>query len=1124
MSDDNGTQVSRRRMLQLAALAAASTGAAGLWQPVHAATPGGSGGYSAVRFARPGTGSMPMVLWFWNGAVTRELVDESLADLRDKGVTEVLVFPFDTPALKPSFFTEAWFDLIGYTLREAKRHRMVVWLFNDDFFPSGRAGGLVVNGGTVGNRTYQPRPDLRAKCVVRSIMEITGGTAVKLTGQGLAVADGRLIVDAAAYDGVRVLKEGTAWSDYTVTARVWVERATAGLMVRCADQKNGYLADLRSDGGVDLWRQKGGAFTLLHQGKAQPAFDADAEHELAVTVLGDTITPALDGTGLTSVTDATFATGTVGVRATATQRSSWDNLSVAGSTGAELFASGFDTPDSVDAFKTPDDLDAPVAAAARPAGAGAGAGTIAKMIDLTEAVQGSGVWQAPAGKWQVDVYSLRLLADASGPWRNYLDLLDDEAVKLYLDIVPGEYVRRFGWAVGNVLRGFADDEPFVASADAAWARVPWSPSLPGEIKKLSPKAGVGVVLSAVHDDLGDDGGELRGVFWRAVSNRFADAYYRGMGTWTGEHGLQVISNPLWDEYGPAEQIRSTGNLNTAHQWVQIPGTDLIFDHYQRGYHRILPRWPASTAHQRGLERVYLEAMGGAGWQVTPAFTREVIGAFAVRGINQVLLHARFSDSGNLVYPPPFQPANPWWDLSAPLNDWIGRVVEATRATATARTALIQPQRAAECFQDTPGQDDINEAFIAAAHALEDVQVDFDFLDEGALDGDPALIEHAHPRRSRLVVGAQQYAIVVLPYTPMLSLGAVRTLTDFVDGGGILVAVGELPEREPSGRTDRLARALGRLFTSPRAHRATDPAKAAEVVAASGGAAATLSPATSDVRALRLKHAGEPAFLVTNESDKAIEVTATFPALGAPQIWDPDTGEATPAGVWRKEESGTAVPLRLETRATLLVVFRTTGGEPAHAIEANAPVEKVTVDHDTVTATVRVSSATTVRVTAVDGNRRYTGTHTSSDPLTAMPLDGEWSFRFDRDGTESISRPLGPWTDLDASHSGSAVYQRDVTLGARDLAGRRWQLDLGQVREVAEVTVNGGRLPSRLWPPYRLDVTDVLRTGTNTIRVRVTNTGANARGDTLPSGLLGPAFLRPERLIHIRLSRQPHRSH
>ncbi|MCM2416405.1 hypothetical protein [Streptomyces sp. RKAG290] len=74
------------------------------------------------------------------------------------------------------------------------------------------------------------------------------------------------------------------------------------------------------------------------------------------------------------------------------------------------------------------------------------------------------------GQWQVDVFTSRPLAETGGSRRNYLDLLDDEAVGLFMDIVPGEYVRRFPWAVGRVLLGFADDEPFVASADAEWGQ------------------------------------------------------------------------------------------------------------------------------------------------------------------------------------------------------------------------------------------------------------------------------------------------------------------------------------------------------------------------------------------------------------------------------------------------------------------------------------------------------------------------------------------------------------------------------------------------------------------------------------------------------------------------------
>ena len=351
-----------------------------------------------------------------------------------------------------------------------------------------------------------------------------------------------------------------------------------------------------------------------------------------------------------------------------------------------------------------------------------------------------------------------------------------------------------------MLRGFADDEPFLASADAHFRAVPWSPSLERALPEhgASPAA----ALSAVHDDLGRGGRTLRGAFWRTISDRFADAYYRRQHDWMRDHGVSFISNPLWDEYGPAEQIKSTGNLNTLNQWAQIPGTDLVFDHFQRGYHRTLPRWAASSAHQLGLPRVYNESMGAMGWGVTPALTREVTGGFAARGVNFTLLHAVYTDPGFIPYPPPFQPLNPWWNVSRPLNEWMGRVMEAGRAEARAATALLQPQRAAEAWQDTPRADAIDAAFTGAVHGLEDHQVDFDLVDEGALDGDPALRLHAAAQGGELRVGEQAYRVAVLPETPTLSLGAARTLTRSCAAAARWSWSGRRPPRRRAAATRR----------------------------------------------------------------------------------------------------------------------------------------------------------------------------------------------------------------------------------------------------------------------------------------------------------------------------------
>ncbi|MEO6086387.1 MAG: glycosylhydrolase-like jelly roll fold domain-containing protein [Umezawaea sp.] len=1073
------------------------------------AAPDSEDGFPTARFADPRADSRPTILWFWNGTVTTDLVTTQLADLRAKGVHEVLLFPFDTSALRPRFFTEEWFALIGRTLREAQRHDMHLWLFNDDFFPSGRGGGFIVNGGKVGDRVYPPRPDLRVKGVGRQTMTVAGGGPVALASRGLSISDGRLLVDAGARDGVTLLREGAEWRDYDVVAKVRVERSTAGLLVRSRDETNGVLADLRRDGGVDVWRQDGGAFTLLRGAPPLAGFDPAADHVLKVEVRGDRVVPSVDGVAQPPVVDGTYDAGRVGVRAVADQRSSWDGLTVLDADGQTLYTEEFEATAALDAFELPTATVPLISATARPEGTT----DVASIVDLTEVARRNGVWNAPAGRWRVDLFTLRQLTQDAG--HTYLDLLDDEAVDLFLDIVPGEYLRRFPWAVGGVLRGFADDEPFLASADGPFNTVPWSGALDAELSRLGVLPGL--ALAAVHDDLGPDGLRLRGKFWRAVSDRFASAYYRRQGEWMARHGVRFISNPLWDEYGPGEQLRSSGNLNTANQWAQVPGTDLIFDHYQRGYHRTLARWPASTAHQLGLERVYLEAMGGTGWQVTPALTREVVGAFAVRGVNHTLLHARFTDSDQIVYPPPFQPVNPWWDVSAPLNEWIGRLMEACRAPAAAHTALLQPQRAVETYQDTAAVAGIDAAFTAAAHALEDVQADFDFVDEGALDADPALLAHARTTGARLAVGRQEYRIVVLPRTPVLALGSAETLIRFARDGGTLIAIGDLPALEADGDHAGLRRALDRLFTGKRpAIRAADPAAAAAAVVAAGGAAAVLSPPSTDVRVLRLERGRERAFVVTNERATAVEVTATFPSTGVPEIWDPDTGSATQAGVWRSGNRETAVFLRLEPKATHLVVFRAKR-EPAHAVSSTAPVRRVRVQGRNATATVRVNAPGTVTVVATDGVRGYRGSVDVTDALAAIPLDGDWTFHFDRAGAPTTTRPLGSWTTVDSAYSGSAWYSRDVALDAATLTGRQWALDLGDVREVAEIEVNGVVVGSRLWAPYRADVTTALRPGGNTIRVRVTNTGANARGQVIASGLVGPVFLRPERLVDIALA-------
>jgi hypothetical protein len=1132
--------LSRRRFLTLAA----GTGAAIAGFPALPARAGEPGlmpaalpasmpsgltaGLDRARFAEPRGDSRPTILWFWNGTVTPDLVDRQLADLRAEGVSEAVVFPFDTTALRPAFFSDEWFSLIDHTLREAQRTGMHLWLFNDDFFPSGRGAGLVINGGMVGGRTYQPHPELRPKGLGRTIRTVAGPATVDLVAgeaTGLDVVDGRLVVDAATLGGVAVLKTGADWSDYTVTAHARLDRGTAGLVVRAADERNGYLIDTRrDDGGVDIWRQQNGAFTLLSHPGGMVGWDPGAEHEIRVVLAGNTITPYVDGKAQPSATDSTFSRGTVGVRAVSDQRSTYDEISVAGPDGQLLYRQTFDDPGGLADFRPRANAAPVVAAVARPASSTG----MKDLIDLTGAVKSGQSWQAPAGQWRVDTFTATPLADDNPASfrRCYLDLLDDGAVARMLDAVPGEYYRRFGWAFGTVLRGFWDDEPFIASADAHFRQMPWSPGLDAALATVGTAPGP--AYAALFDDLGRDGRVERGRYWRAVSDLFAQAYYAQQSRWMADHHVGFISNPLWDEYGPAEQIASTGDLHKENQWAQVPGTDVVFDQYAAGGRTMLPRYAASDAHQNGQERVLLESFGAMGWQVTPGFAHALLGAFAARGINLTVLHAMWTDENNVVYPPPFGSANPWWRVAKPFTDWVGRVMEVARNRPAAPTVLIQPQRAAEAWQATPTQDAIDRDFTASAYALEDAQVDFDLLDEGALSGDEAIRTHARVHDGRLDVGEQSYRLAVLPPALTIDVATVRALADFVRSGGTLIAVGDLPREEATGRDADLRDALAGLFGdgsgtggrsagAGRVVRLADPSDLGAAARDVGVAAAVLAPAQPAVRVLRLVAGGDTAFLVTNESGALVRATATFPVAGTPELWQPETGRTATAVTFRAGRDGTALPLELQPYQTLVIAFRAAAPPPA-------AVPHLLGRDDIAVTAVRAGDGDTLRVDALltgpgrhevvgtAGGRLFRGTVGTDDPLTPVPLGGDWSVRLDKPDAQAQQRPLGSWTEIDPAFSGSATYSRSFDLDPAALDGHRFALDLGDVRDVAEVTVNAQAFDPLPWAPYRQDVTSALHAGHNEITVRVTNTLANRHGDHRPSGLLGPVTLQAQRPV------------
>ncbi|MCY3895093.1 MAG: glycosyl hydrolase [Chloroflexi bacterium] len=133
-------------------------------------------------------------------------------------------------------------------------------------------------------------------------------------------------------------------------------------------------------------------------------------------------------------------------------------------------------------------------------------------------------------------------------------------------------------------------------------------------------------------------------------------------------------------------------------------------------------------------------------------------------------------------------------------------------------------------------------------------------------------------------------------------------------------------------------------------------------------------------------------------------------------------------------------------------------------------------------------------------------------------------------TRPTTIALQPWANFGFGwFSGTGTYERSFELTAEQ-ANSTITLDLGDVRHHAEVFVNNRRVDVRLWSPYRFDLSGFVQTGSNSLRVRVSNLYANEmrwkrdetkmgnpwhrywhedniEAESLVSGLLGPVQLR-----------------
>jgi hypothetical protein len=221
-----------------------------------------------------------------------------------------------------------------------------------------------------------------------------------------------------------------------------------------------------------------------------------------------------------------------------------------------------------------------------------------------------------------------------------------------------------------------------------------------------------------------------------------------------------------------------------------------------------------------------------------------------------------------------------------------------------------------------------------------------------------------------------------------------------------------------------------------------------------------SPGTpADLDYIHRRTLSSDIYLVSNTQMTDADAECIFRVHGRkPQFWHPDTGKITPCTGYTRVAGGMKLRVRLPPAGSIFVVF-------SGAVTADLPEPLVKVE---------------------------------GKPLLPHEITGPWEVRFqpNRGAPESCTLDkLVSWTEMPDDgikyFSGTATYLKNFEVSEAWIKGAlRVELSLGELRNVAEVTVNGKPLGILWKPPYKVDVTGPLKPGKNELKIDITNLWAN----------------------------------
>ncbi|MBT1685626.1 glycosyl hydrolase [Dawidia soli] len=492
---------------------------------------------------------------------------------------------------------------------------------------------------------------------------------------------------------------------------------------------------------------------------------------------------------------------------------------------------------------------------------------------------------------------------------------------------------------------------------------------------------------------------------------------------------------------------------------------------------------ASLAHVNGQAVVAAEAFTAVdGWRQHPASMKNQGDWAFAAGINKYYYHtfqhqplAETLKPGMTMGPYGVQwnRNQTWWPLADAYHTYVARCQHMLRQGRTVADILyLTPENAPHVFR-APASALSGDAFMPDRKGY-----NFDACSPGQLYS--AVVKD----HQVIFPGGASYRVLVLPAWETMTPALLQKIKALVEAGATVV--GTPPRRAPglSGypQCDATVRSLavelwgattipatqterrygnGKIVWGGNVHAETDNLYPRYDVTARIVDAMGIPEDFNAGDAVRYTHRTSEAwdiYFVSNRTDKRVQTDAVFRTdSGVPSLWDPVTGKTYDLPEYTRKEHQTLVPVQFEPYQSYFIVFDKR-------------------------STTRVSKGknfpTVTAVTTLSGPW-----HVSFDTVWGGP----GAVQFDR---------LVDWTQRPEKgvkyYSGLAVYTKtfDLPVNTKWNKDPKLFLNLGEVHVMARVRLNGKEVGTVWTTPWKVDISDVVRNGRNTLAIDVVNLWPN----------------------------------